>query len=294
MAKREVPTNTNDWNKSRPANALEAQSWPEGTLRETTFTRKPETPLQALMEALPWEEAETSIEEVLPIREAVANAIDRLPPRLKYIVECIHIERLSYQQLADRMSISKTHAHRLTREAENMLRASLSANQLIRERLNLETKHKTWWEAAASQLSALSPVGNEHASDKEICDDIAALLPEMREAFERNNDHYLEIVDLMGGMAAEWLNNHGKWNASDIADLLESKQQDYGHGNISAFGQLGIAVRLSDKVERMKNLEAKQGKARNESFADTMLDIVGYCVIAFMLDDGSFYMEVNK
>jgi hypothetical protein len=293
MAKRETPTNTNDWNKSRPANFLDAQGWPEGTLRETTFTRKPETPLQALMEALPWEEPETSVEELQPLREIVAQAVDRLPARLKYVLECIHMERLSYQQLADRMAISKTHAFRLTREAETILKATLSANQLIREKLNLETKHKTWWEAAASHLSTLNPVGN-NSTDAEICEAIASLLPEMRDAFERDNGEYLEVVDLIGGMAAEWLNNHGKWSASDIADILESKQQDYGHGNISAFGQLGIAVRLSDKVERMKNLESKQGKARNESFADTMLDIVGYCVIAFMLDDGTFYMEVGK
>lgn len=292
MAKREVPTNTNDWNKSRPANPLDAQSWPEGTLRETTFTRKPETALQALLECAPGEEPEASIEELLPIREAVANAIERLPKRLQYVIEAIHMERLSYQQLGDRMAISKTHAYRLTKEAENLLRQILSTNQLVRERLNLKTKHKTWWEAAATHLTKFNPADIEFSNDDAICHNIAGLLVEMRDSFDRDYAEYLEILDLIGGMAAEWLANHGKWNASDIADILESKQQDYGHGNISAFGQLGIAVRLSDKIERMKNLRSQKGKARNESFTDTMVDIVGYCTIAFMLDDGTFYMEV--
>lgn len=294
MAKREVPTNTNDWNRGKPAEPLEAQSWPEATVRETSFTRRPETAIQALLEAAPGEEPDLSLEEIQPIREAVANAIDRLPARLKFVINSIHAERLSYQQLADRMSISKTHAFRLSRDAENILRSILSSNQMIRERLNLDTKYSTWWEAAATHLSTFNPSGAEHASDDEICQAISALLPDMRDQLDSNYDAYLEAVDLMGGMAAEWLNNHGQWSASDIADILESKQQDYGHGNISAFGQLGIAVRLSDKVERMKNLESKKGRARNESFTDTMLDIVGYCTIALMLDDGSFYMEVEE
>lgn len=159
--------------------------------------------------------------------------------------------------------------------------------------MNLETRYTTWWEAAATHLSTLNPVGAEHATDQEICDAISNLLPGMREQLDDNYDTYLETIDLIGSLAAEWLNNHGKWNASDIADKLESKQQDYGHGNITAFGHLGIAVRLSDKVERMKNLQQRT-TPRNESFEDTMLDIVGYCTIALMLDDGSFYMEVEK
>lgn len=299
MAKREVPTNTNDWNKSRPAEPLDAQTWPEATVRETSFTRRPETAIQALLEAAPGETPEVSLEEITPIREAVAAAVERLEPRLRYVIEAIHIERLSYQQLADRMAISKTHAFRLARDAEQQLRHILSANQMIRERLNLETKHATWWEAAASHLTTIAP----HAAptdDSTIVDALPIHASAMREMaassqFERSSESlnfFLEEIEAIGCLAASWLDNHSQWSVSDMADLLESKQQDYGHGNITSFGFLGIAVRLSDKVERMQNLNQKQGKARNESFVDTMKDIVGYAVIALMLDDGTFYMEV--
>lgn len=290
MAKREVPTNTNDWNRGKPAEPLEAQSWPEATVRETSFTRRPETPIQALLETSPFEEPETSIEEIQPIREVIATAIERLPARLRFVINAIHVERLSFAQLAERMSISKTHAFRLERQAEEVLRNILSQNQIIRERLNLETAHKSWWGAAASHLARFAPTGM--LDDGELYEGISELLYEMRDNYQADETSYLESVDLIGTCAAEWLNNRGKWNVSDIADLLESKQLDYGHGNIAAFGHLGIAVRLSDKVERMKNLQGST-TPRNETFADTMLDIVGYCTIAMMLEDGSFYMEVN-
>lgn len=294
MAKREVPTSTNDWNRARPAEQLEAKSWPEATVRETSFTRRPETEIQALLEAAPGETPEVSVEEITPIREAVASAVERLEPRLKFVIEAIHNERLSYQQLADRMSISKTHAFRLAREAENRLRRMLSSNQLIRERLNLETKYSTWWEAAAAHLNNISP-WDDTITDQYVIENMPSYADDMRKCADPSYERYekfLDNVETMGRLAAVWLNNHGEWSTTDMADLLESKQSDYGHDNITAFGFLGIAVRLSDKVERMTNLERKGGKARNESFIDTMKDIVGYSVIAHMLDDGTFYMEL--
>jgi hypothetical protein len=36
--------------------------------------------------------------------------------------------------------------------------------------------------------------------------------------------------------------------------LMVKKRQDYGPGNINAFGELGVVVRLSDKMERLKHL----------------------------------------
>ncbi len=41
--------------------------------------------------------------------------------------------------------------------------------------------------------------------------------------------------------------------------LLDKKQQDYGSSNISKFGVFGVIVRLSDKIERLKNLKTFAG-----------------------------------
>ena len=78
-----------------------------------------------------------------------------------------------------------------------------------------------------------------------------------------------------------------------MVSTLVKKQLDYGHGNINKFGTTGILVRLSDKVQRFKNLSSKKLKPQVESIQDTLLDIVGYCVIGLMYDDGTFQLEVG-
>ena len=74
--------------------------------------------------------------------------------------------------------------------------------------------------------------------------------------------------------------------ALEVAELVISKQKDYGQNNILDFGELGVLIRLNDKVARLKNLWGK--KPTNESLTDTWMDIVGYGLIALMLKDNSF------
>lgn len=69
--------------------------------------------------------------------------------------------------------------------------------------------------------------------------------------------------------------------------LLDKKQQDYGPGNISAFGEHGVLVRLSDKFERLKNLLTnRRRKPRNEPIIDSWRDISNYGVIAILVRKG--------
>ena len=75
--------------------------------------------------------------------------------------------------------------------------------------------------------------------------------------------------------------------------LMVRKQQDYGPGNINAFGELGLIVRLSDKIERLKHLLFKtdaHGRLvprttdpQNESVENTYRDILNYALIALMV-----------
>ena len=82
--------------------------------------------------------------------------------------------------------------------------------------------------------------------------------------------------------------------ANEIAELVISKQRDYGHGNILAFGTTGILVRMSDKMERMKNLHKKQQEAANEPMLDSLTDMAGYAILALMLDEGTFTLELEE
>lgn len=70
--------------------------------------------------------------------------------------------------------------------------------------------------------------------------------------------------------------------AARNVQLLDSKQQDYGSGNISAFGEMGVLVRSSDKVERLKTLLKSGAKPKHESISDTWADLANYGLIGEM------------
>ena len=72
--------------------------------------------------------------------------------------------------------------------------------------------------------------------------------------------------------------------AAECVRLLDSKQKDYGPGNISRFGVKGLSVRLYDKVERLANLLMdKEESPKHESLEDTFKDIANYGLIGLML-----------
>jgi hypothetical protein len=91
----------------------------------------------------------------------------------------------------------------------------------------------------------------------------------------------LGIVTDMGRLALE--------QALVNLQLFDRKQQDYGPGNIAAFGELGVLVRANDKIERMKNLQ-KTGRmaagAANESVADSWDDLANYGLIGKLCHAG--------
>lgn len=79
--------------------------------------------------------------------------------------------------------------------------------------------------------------------------------------------------------------------ADEVAELVISKQRDYGHDNINAFGELGLVVRTNDKIARLRNLQGKEGVT--EPRVDAWRDIAGYALIALMLDKGTFKLELK-
>lgn len=77
-----------------------------------------------------------------------------------------------------------------------------------------------------------------------------------------------------------------------VVQTIIGKQRMYGHGNIARFAVPGIAVRLNDKLERLKNLEKHDGPVLFEPIQDTWLDICGYSVIALMWLNGWFMLDL--
>jgi len=80
----------------------------------------------------------------------------------------------------------------------------------------------------------------------------------------------------------------------ELTELLIAKHHDYGPQNILKFGELGVLVRISDKLERLLNLHKKGFDPLNESALDNFFDIAGYAVIGVMLRKGWFEIPLSE
>ena len=72
----------------------------------------------------------------------------------------------------------------------------------------------------------------------------------------------------------------------DQALVMEGKQTDYGSGNISAFGEFGVLVRCSDKVNRLKTLLEARRAPKHEALEDSWKDLANYGIIGLMCHRG--------
>ena len=75
----------------------------------------------------------------------------------------------------------------------------------------------------------------------------------------------------------------------ELLAILVKKQIDYGPFNIwNAPGGAtnGLMVRMSDKLERLKNLIYNSIEPNNEALEDSFIDIANYAVIALMVERG--------
>lgn len=81
----------------------------------------------------------------------------------------------------------------------------------------------------------------------------------------------------------------------EIVETLCRKQSDYGPENVVRFGEMGILVRLHDKIARLENLKTKAGALRplNETILDNWQDLIGYCAILAMFAAGEFTLPLT-
>jgi len=80
-----------------------------------------------------------------------------------------------------------------------------------------------------------------------------------------------------------------EWNAFAFAELLLKKHTLYGIKPLLLWRELGVCVRLTNKIERMKNMMADpSADTQGESWNDTLSDIVGYCVLGWWLKEKGY------
>lgn len=236
------------------------------------------------------DDIEESIEELQPLREAVAMCIEQLDEQDRFIVDAVNSEFLSYEELGKRLGVSKPHAWRLKNNAYAKLQQLLTMHPLIRKKVRVVNT----WEQSASQW--VMHVASFATEDKEInIPKLFRLCQSAKICLFDNDDMPVSLLwTEIAIEAIEELRMRKSWDSGEMCALLISKQHDYGHGNITSFGLQGVLVRLSDKIERLNNLKSKKSKAKNESVLDTLRDVVGYCVIALMLNDETFGLELGE
>lgn len=66
----------------------------------------------------------------------------------------------------------------------------------------------------------------------------------------------------------------------EMEEMFVKKHKDYGKGNILDTQELGIAFRVSDKLNRIKHLLANHKDPEFEPTEENWIDIAVYAVIA--------------
>ena len=117
----------------------------DGGIRSPMYRHRPETELQALMEAAPHSTPEESVEELAPLREVLIDAFDQLDDIEKYVVEGCIIQNKSVRQVAEDMvalqivpTFSKSGVHGALQRALAKLGELLVDNPEIAKRLIAE------------------------------------------------------------------------------------------------------------------------------------------------------------
>lgn len=261
----------------------------------TTKTVRPHTVLQALMEAAPDTAVAESVEECSVIHLAVAYAAECLSAEDTFVLNAKNSEDITFEELGERLGLSRTQSWRLYRRATHRLRYLLLNHPPVRERLGMQP---SWNSAAMQELIAIAGY-DEGPIDGPPRAYVAAITGWIANAVVAQDEGKemiaVRALTLAGEEAVSYLRSVGKWKLLDMHTLLCSKQSDYGHGNITKFGMVGVMVRASDKAERLKNLVThRDGVApRNESLLDTFYDVVGYAVIARMLKAETFELALE-
>jgi len=111
-------------------------------------------------------------------------------------------------------------------------------------------------------------------------------MPDFRTVVEMLSDFLLNEVPQASELSRSLVFRFAKQTVSN-AIVFAEKQHDYGAGNIAKFGERGVLVRVSDKVERLINLDGGTAP-QNESVKDNWGDVANYGTIGQMTNAGEW------
>jgi len=245
--------------------------------------------------------------------ELVQYCMSRLSPKDIFILNAIYVWGKSLQELAEMLGYkSKGSGAGHLKKAEHNLK-----EMILLTTKEIKMKKGTWQDAAWTQLKRLHDTKFNEAHIAMRTDEFGTTMtPEayleynLEHAFlvlgravklygtdeTYHTEQMYETCRSVGEYVVHFLKypNINLWDMERMADILARKQSDYGHDNINAFGIVGVAVRMSDKIARYMNLCDGDETVFNETLIDTLDDMIGYSVIASMLGDGTFDLKLGE
>lgn len=134
--------------------------------------------------------------------------------------------------------------------------------------------------------------------------EIFAFVAAKRECIVDYNQVYAKPVwhDIfrdLGTAVLEFAIVHRLFDQPKFTAMLLQKHKAYGLTALTAWGELGILMRIDSKVNRAINIAnhrdiAESAARSDESFADTVVDIIGYCVLGmYMANGGKLEQSAN-
>lgn len=251
--------------------------------------RPPTTFLEALMQTAPGDEPQATLEDSAELRHAVQDCVACLDGHDQELVHAAFWQNQPFRAIEQQTGLPKSTAHRHTQRALERLRSLLERNTVIRQHLGLPP----YWEEACRNvvrhLERDSLINPSHADDLEAINTAIELWSGHSEMLVPDIDR--ATARLLGVAAVAAIRLLGGIDVDEVAGVLARKHHDYGTEAITRFGTFGVVVRCSDKLARWHQLNGAD-EPKCEALDDTLLDIIGYAVIAFMLSEGTFELDM--
>lgn len=246
------------------------------------------------MNLAPHQDPEEDREGLLELRDRVSLLLETLDPKLQWIINSIVNEGKSLQDIANELAYTKTHIWRLRNQALDELKGIMMTDTVIRKRIK---PAETWDQSAIQWVGHISELSGwmEPATIESLEDHVDNILFYLDSHYSPLDTASLQLERAYVNMAASTaalMRTYGIWDSGQMSALLISKQRDYGSKTMLKFREYGVTIRLYDKVARLRNLGDR--KASNESTHDTLVDVIGYCVVALMLMDGTFELSLEE
>lgn len=217
--------------------------------------------------------------------DVVSEAIHNMPESMQEVLLAIFHEQVPYSELGRRLGCSKTQAWRKAQAALSHITRLIGNHPILIERYNV---FSNWNEASWMVIDSLDRMMPREAHH----DIIEWATRQLADRVRKGQELEGFLFNAIATEAVQELKHRNLWEPHAFHAVLCGKQHDYGHDNINAFGLIGVAVRINDKYARLRNL-TDRNEPLNEPLLDSWLDLIGYSVIAEMLINNTFNLELE-